>query len=182
MPHYVIFGDSIGCGEGAPEKGWAKLLGDQYPVKNSSIDGSTTANYVKNFPQDITKNSTLIIALGVNDSVRISLKEFQENLIQLIKLAKKYTQKIIFVGPAPVDQSKTDPAPWAPELSYQTNLVKQYNTAMKQLAEQENLTFVDLFNDLPPEYIQTLVDGLHPNAAGHKMIYDVVKYSLMLVH
>jgi len=33
MAHYLIFGDSIGCGEGDPHGGWAKLLAEKYPVK-----------------------------------------------------------------------------------------------------------------------------------------------------
>jgi len=81
MAHYLIFGDSIGCGEGDPHGGWAKLLAEKYPVKNLSIDGATTDNYVKNFPTNIDKNSTLIIALGVNDSAKLPLTEFQQNLI-----------------------------------------------------------------------------------------------------
>lgn len=178
MAHYIVFGDSIGCGQNDPGGGWAKLLGEKYSVKNLSIDGATTNDYVKNFPTTIDKNSTIIIALGVNDSASISLKEFQQNLIQLIKLATKYTQKIIFVGPAPVDQPKTDPAPWAPEISYKTNLVKQYSEAMRQITEREKLKFVDLFKQLPADYLKTLDDGLHPNHAGHEMIFDLVKTQL----
>jgi len=174
MVHYLIFGDSIGCGEGDPHGGWAKLLAEKYPVKNLSIDGATTDNYVKNFPTNIDKNSTLIIALGVNDSAKLPLTEFQQNLIQLIKLAKKYTQKIIFVGPAPVNQVKVDPVPWAPKISYKNNLIKQFSAAICLIARKEKIKFIDLFNQLPPEYIKTLNDGFHPNHAGHEKIYKIV--------
>lgn len=174
MSHYIIFGDSIACGQNDPYGGWVKMLGEKYSVKNLSIDGATTDDYVKNFPTNIDKNSTIIIALGVNDSAWIPLEKYKNNLIQLIKLAKKYTQKIIFVGPAPVDQPKTDPTPWAPEISYKTELVKQYSETMKVVAAQENLKFVDLFNNLKSDYIHCLDDGVHPNAAGHKKIYKIV--------
>ncbi|MCG2692281.1 GDSL-type esterase/lipase family protein, partial [Microgenomates group bacterium] len=117
MSHYIIFGDSIGCGEGDPQGGWAKLLGEKYSVKNLSIDGATTNDYLKNFPADIDKNSTLIIALGVNDSAWVPLEKYKNNLLQLIKLGKKYTDKIILISPAPIDQVKADPVPWAPEIS-----------------------------------------------------------------
>jgi len=159
MAHYLIFGDSIGCGEGDPHGGWAKLLAEKYPVKNLSIDGATTDNYVKNFPTNIDKNSTLIIALGVNDSAKLPLTEFQQ---------------IIFVGPAPVNQVKVDPVPWAPKISYKNNLIKQFSAAICLIARKEKIKFIDLFNQLPPEYIKTLNDGFHPNHAGHEKIYKIV--------
>lgn len=174
MAHYIIFGDSIGCGEGDPHGGWTKLLGKKYSIKNLSIDGATTADYLKNFPAGLDKNSTLIIALGVNDSAKLPLREFQQNLIQLIKLAKKYTPDIIFVGPAPVDQVKVDPVLWAPEISYKANIVQQYSKTMSQVARKEKIKFIDLFNQLPPEYIKTLDDGVHPNHQGHQMIFEVI--------
>lgn len=178
MAHYLIFGDSIGCGEGDPNGGWVKLLAEKYPVKNLSIDGATTEDYVKSFPANIDKNSTIIIALGVNDSAWIPLEKYKNNLIQLIKLAKKYTEKIIFVSPAPVDQVKVDPCPWAPEISYKTNLVKQYSETMRTVAAQKKVKFVDLFNQLPPEYLKTLGDGLHPNHRGHQMIFKIIYQNL----
>lgn len=180
MAHYIIFGDSIGCGQNDPHGGWVELLGKKHSVKNLSIDGATTNDYVKNFPTDIDKNSTLIIALGVNDSAKLPLREFQQNLIQLIKLAEKYTQDIIFVGPAPVDQVKVDPVPWAPEISYKTNNVQQYSETMSQAARKEKIKFIDLFNQLPPEYIKTLDDGLHPNHAGHQMIFKIIRNFLKI--
>lgn len=174
MAYYIIFGDSIGCGEGDPHGGWTKLLGKKYSIKNLSIDGATTADYLKNFPAGLDKNSTLIIALGVNDAAMISLENYRENLIQLIKLAKKYTQDIIFIGPATVDQVKVDPVPWAPEISYKANIVQQYSKTMSQVARKEKINFIDLFNQLPPEYIKTLDDGLHPNHTGHQMIFEII--------
>ena len=174
MAYYVVFGDSIGCGEGDPQGGWVNLLAEKRSVKNLSIDGATTENYVKNFPTNIDKNLTIIIALGVNDAAMISLENYRENLIQLIKLAKKYTQKIIFIGPATVDQVKVDPVPWAPEISYKTNNVQQYSETMSQAARKEKIKFIDLFNQLPPEYIKTLDDGVHPNHQGHQMIFEVI--------
>lgn len=178
MAHYIIFGDSIGCGEGDPHGGWAKLLGQKYSIKNLSIDGTTTKDYLKNFPTDIDKNSTLIIALGVNDAAKLPLRNYRQNLIQLIKLAQKYTLNIVLVGPAPVDQAKVDPVPWAPEISYKTNIIQQYSKTMRQVARKEKIKFIDLFNQLPPEYIKTLDDGLHPNHTGHEMIFKIINQYL----
>lgn len=94
--------------------------------------------------------------------------------MQLVKIGKKYTDKIILISPEAIDQTKVDPIPWEPNLSYKTELVKQYNQTMKQVAQQENLKFVDLFSELPAEYVKTLDDGVHPNTAGHRMIFKLV--------
>lgn len=58
------------------------------------------------------------------------------------------------------------------------NLVKLFSEAMKAIADQEKLKFVDLFNQLPAEYIQTFDDGLHPNHAGHEMIVKIIYQNL----
>lgn len=178
MSHYIIFGDSIGCGEGDPQGGWAKLLGEKYSVKNLSIDGATTNDYLKNFPADIDKNSTLIIALGVNDSAWVPLEKYKNNLLQLIKLGKKYTDKIILISPAPIDQVKADPVPWAPEISYKTDLVQQYSEVMKAVAARKKVKFINLFNNLRSDYIHCLDDGVHPNHAGHQMIFEIINQYL----
>ena len=187
MAHYIIFGDSITYGQNDLKGGWVQYLREELTndiVYNLGIDGETTTGLVNRLEEEIKPRlseddpNIVVIALGVNDSARISLKEFQQNLIQLIKLAQIYTSKIIFIGPAPIDQIKVDPVPWAPEISYKTNLVKQYSETMQMLASQEKLKFVDLFHSLPPEYIKTLDDGLHPNHAGHQMIFDLVKTQL----
>ena len=128
----------------------------------------------------------ILIAIGSNDSAWnnelkhywVPVEKYTSNLIQIIKLAQKYSDKIILISPEPIDQAKVDPIPWASTLSYKTDLVKQFAAAMKIVAQQEKLTFVDLFNDLPPEYIKTLDDGVHPNATGHRLIFNLVQHVL----
>lgn len=76
------------------------------------------------------------------------------------------------------DSNKVDPVPWAQEMSYKTDLVKQYSETMKAVAVQEKVKFVDSFNLLPPNYLKTLNDGVHPNHAGHQMIFKIVNQYL----
>lgn len=168
MVHFLVFGDSIGCGQNDPDGGWVKKLSQEYPLENLSVDGATTSDLLTNFPAKIDLQATIVIALGVNDSAMITLKKFKHNLIQLIKLGRKYTQKIVFVGPAPVDQLKVD-------LSYKNETIKQYHEAIKSICGQEKLQFIDLFNNLKSDYINCLDDGLHPNPAGHEMIFAIVR-------
>lgn len=185
MAHYLIFGDSITYGEGVLAGGWVQLLRESLKsddcVFNLGIGGETTEGLLVRIEAEIKprlseeSETTVVIALGINDTALVPIEKYQQNLLQLIKLARKYTDKIILIGPAPVDQVKVDPISWAPEMSYKTNIVKQYSEMMGQVAQQEKLKFVDLFNQLPPEYLKTLADGVHPDAAGHALIFNLVK-------
>lgn len=186
MAHYIIFGDSISWGEADPAGGWFQYLRQNLSGNtfyNLSVDGETTEALLNHFEAELKlrlfESGLLyfLIALGVNDSAWlinekhswVPVEKYRANLIQLIKTAKKYTQNIVLVGPAPVDQTKVDPAPWAPHLSYKTDAVKLYSGTMESVAEAEKLKFVDLFNQLPAEYLKTLDDGVHPNREGHQM-------------
>lgn len=175
MAHYIVFGDSIGLGFNDPEGGWVKKLSQEFKVNNLSIDGATTATFLTNFPATIDSQSIIIIALGINDSILIPFNQFQHNLIQLIKLAKKHIVKVICVGPTPVDQSKVDPIPWLREFSYKNATIKQYSEGMKLICDQGKIKFIDLFNNLKSDYINCLDDGVHPNHAGHQKIFALVQ-------
>ncbi|MFH0942787.1 MAG: SGNH/GDSL hydrolase family protein [Candidatus Beckwithbacteria bacterium] len=178
MTHYIIFGDSIGLGEGDPVGGWVKKLSQKYSVENLSLDGATTKDLLNHFPSSFNPQTTFIIALGVNDSIFLSLTQFNQNLIQLIKLAQKSTQKIILIGPALVDELKVNPIPWEPNYSYLNESITRFNQTIAEICSKKKLKFIDLFHQLPPDYIKTLDDGVHPNHAGHKMIFDIIKNNL----
>jgi len=194
MTHYLVFGDSVTQGFNDLTGGWVQRLResltlDDY-VYNLGVDGDTSVGLTARFEAELKlRLSTegnpnyILIAIGSNDSAFnhelnqswVPVEKYQSNLRQLIKTGRQYTDKIILISPEPIEQSKVDPIPWEPNLSYRSELVRQYNQAMKAVAEAEKLKFVDLFNLLPPEYIRTLADGVHPDAAGHAMIFNLVK-------
>ncbi len=194
MAHYIIFGDSIAQGFNDLTGGWVQRLResltlDDY-VYNLGVDGDTSDGVLTRFENELkprlsteSKPNYILIAIGSNDSAWnnqsnqcwVPVEKYRQNLNQIIKIARKYTDKIILISPEPIDQIKVDPMPWEPALSYKTELVKQYNLAMRTVAEAEKLSFVDLFNQLPTEYIKTLDDGVHPNSDGHRLIFNLVK-------
>ena len=194
MAHYLIFGDSITQGFNDLTGGWVQRLRelltlDDY-VFNLGISGDTSEGLLARFETELKPRLStegelnyILIAIGSNDSAFnhqlnqcwVPVEKYKSNLLQLIKLGKNYTDKIILISPEPIEQSKVDPIPWETNLSYRSELVRQYNQAMEAVAEAEKLKFVDLFNLLPPEYIRTLADGVHPDAAGHRLIFNLVK-------
>jgi lysophospholipase L1-like esterase len=97
-------------------------------------------------------------------------------LTELVKQAKEFTQKIIFVSLIKVDESKTTPIPLNPQKFYYNENMLKYNGEIKNICGAFNLQFIDLFDLLSNE---DLDDGLHPNSEGHKKMFEAIKDFLL---
>lgn len=164
-----------------------------YNVGISSASGENSNNLLKRFEfeakQRLDEYETIFIfAIGKNDSCFIknkntfitSLKIFEKNIQDLIKLAKKYSSKIIFVGTAMVDESKTAPISWDKNMYYKNEYLKQYNEIIKSVCEENKVYFIEIFEKWKKlNYKSLLEDGLHPNSKGHKKIFEAVKEFLI---
>ena len=129
MSQILVFGDSIVYGCWDRECGWVNRLRmwvDQknmqwtdfyYSLYNLGISGNTTEDLLlrieKEIPPRISQGETIIIfAIGINDSQFVikekrfytTPQQFKTNLKKLICVSRKFTDKIIFVEPNPVDQ------------------------------------------------------------------------------
>lgn len=208
MAQIIVFGDSISYGEYDQEGGgWVARLkryldfeylkdpSIHFVVYNLSVDGNTSREILERLefeidhrradsePEDIT-----VFATGINDSYLISPnnqsivseKNFQENILKIINIAHKYSKRIVFLGPNPVDEIKVNPMPWAPDKSYKNELIKKYNDIIKEICKEKNIFFIELFSKfLKLSYKKLLSDGAHPNTDGHKLIYEIVRDSLI---
>jgi lysophospholipase L1-like esterase len=104
------------------------------------------------------------------------LNEFSKNILQLIKLAKKYSSEIIFLGLTPVDETKTDPIPWKPGSSYKNEEIKQFDRIIKDLSRENYVGFVNISKVFNQQSCKKLLeDGVHPNSKGHEKIFYLVK-------
>ena len=68
------------------------------------------------------------------------------------------------------DESKTTPVPWIP-IYYTNENIEKYSKIMEDVCRENSIPFLDiglLNND-------DFDDGLHPNAEGHRKIYEKVK-------
>ncbi len=185
-----IFGDSTAWGAWDMEKGgWVNRLwlyagektdGECY-IYNLSISGGTTGTILERFESEakIREADAIIFQSGGNDSYlkgkngpnQISLDKFQNNLEKIIGKAKNITPNIIFVGFKNVDETKTMPVSWE-DIYYVNAEIKKYNEVMKSVCQKNNIPYLDIFGLLKNEDFE---DGLHPNAAGHKKIFEKVK-------
>ncbi|MEK7134161.1 MAG: GDSL-type esterase/lipase family protein [Patescibacteria group bacterium] len=185
-----IWGDSITWGAYDPEQGgWATRLRNHLGAKdnniyvyNLGISGDTTADLLERIGVEAKSRepNLIIFAIGINDAqfihsangLRVSLDEFQQNLAKLLSIAKKFTDKVVFVGLTKVDESKTTPCPWNPNKSYTNENITRLDKVIEKFCEDNNLKFIPMGGVIENS---DLTDGLHPNTGGHIKIFKWIK-------
>lgn len=186
-----IFGDSITWGANDCEKGgWADclkdyLMNEDIDAYNLGISGNTTNDLVKRFDNEAeARNPDIIIfAIGINDSLNrnydkpVSLDKFKENLLSLSNKAKRFTDKVVFIGLTTVDETKTNPYPSSKTgKSYNNQDIGEYDEAIRSFCEDNDLIFVDMAGLLINN--EDLCDGLHPSSIGHQKMFEVIKNAI----
>ncbi len=161
----AILGDSISSNFGS--KNYTLLLADKlnYQLHNTSIFESTiTKNKNKRdaigrFKKDIIKYNpnVVLIFMGVNDALgRKSLEEFIEDYKTIVENLKKdnRTVKIFAVGLLKCR-------------SLDLNTVLSYNSAIKNLALNENINYIDTYNWLDDS---DFMDEIHPSLQAQEKL------------
>ncbi len=201
----LIFGDSITQGLWDVEGGWVDRLRRSYDeltvrdlnfdrpiVFNVGVSADTSKNLVERITPE-TKARTfrdelpvVVVQIGVNDSAKTNSQfwtepaVYQSNLEKIADSAKDISAGLVFVGLSAVDESLTNPISW--DDYYSTNdEIKKYENIMQQVASFKNVSFIPLFDRFKQALDQgqnLLTDGLHPNDAGHKLIYETVSPQL----
>lgn len=190
MTQILIFGDSITYGAFDKKGGWVerlkeKLMGKDILVYNLGVSGDTTIDLLDRFENETRarydNDTTLILEIGINDSYHsdITPEMFENNIQELIKKAKKYSKKIVFLGLTPVDESKTNPLPWNKNAFYKNNKIQKYDNIIKEVCKRNSIHFIEISNNFAKtDYKALLHDGLHPNTKGHEKVFEIVSKDL----
>ena len=148
-----IFGDSIIWGRGLPFRtAWANLLRNylekrnrKYPIielYDLGIDRDTTEELLRRFVAEASARNPhiIIFAVGTNDSSYrknknnplITAKKFENNLMKLVQKARRFTDKIIFIGLGKGSDQKTIPFPGSTTgKCYDKENINIYNNIIK---------------------------------------------------
>ncbi|MFH1649753.1 MAG: GDSL-type esterase/lipase family protein [Candidatus Woesearchaeota archaeon] len=204
MTDIFVFGDSISNGSWA-DPGWADRIKNdlvQNHISNSAyLDtlinisaGGKNSSHILKFIQPVLQahtdehvDSIVIFAVGINDAARIDGKEGNwvnknesiSNMKKMIEHAKQTTQHVLILDVTPVDESKTNPCSFAPDVSYKNSDILEYSKLLRTIAKETNCIFIPLFDEWKSrEYTNYLDDGLHPNREGHRRIYEKVKAAI----
>lgn len=200
MKVIYAFGDSITYGAWDQQaSGWTSLLRQHldltepfpgYYFYELGIHGETTNGLMKRLDNEIEVRQrqdddsyTFIFAHGANDATwltgesrfKASIEDYEANLRTAIQKAKSLNASIYILGITPVNEEySTDLV--ARGKSCINKYVDIYDSKARAVAQSESVSFIDIngaFKAAGPNNL-LVPDGLHPNEAGHKLIFKTV--------
>lgn len=199
----VTFGDSTTAPRGRL-KVYTDCLAEKFPENtfiNAGIPGNTTEMGRRRFEKDVLekKPDLVIIQFGINDSTvdvykktpatksRVSKKRYEENLKFFIEKLKEKGVKVILMTPnrlcwTPKLKELYGKPPYDPNNPDGFNvMLDQYVDIVRRVAKEENVPLVDvnaeyarLVKDGNMTVKSLLLDGMHPNTKGQKLVADLL--------
>jgi lysophospholipase L1-like esterase len=193
-----VFGDSLTYGAWDSQGGWCDRIkrrlhqmknNTEYDIKfqmfNLGIGGENSRSLSNRFESELKNRhrvewpAVIVVATGSNNTrfseldqnPAISIEEFQENLKDIIETAKKYTDKLLFVGIAPVEN---DFQPFKKSL-FSNEMLKKYDDVVTSVTNDYSVPKVAVWDAFKASTIRLYsVDGVHPKDEGHEIIEKLV--------
>lgn len=199
MSQVFIFGASYAYGVGSVEGSFGDMIkrklheemysdsgiGEKHEVYSFAKPGATIGFVLDNYENqiDLYKKSGKLIAIvlvGANNAKATDTpenwvstpEEFKILAEKLVSSLAEKVDSVICVELAPVDENKTTPK--GTSYFYNRRLV-EFNQIYKEVCARMEIPFIETGID-PAEWKDKYLyeDGLHPNAAGHKIIFEKV--------
>lgn len=179
-PLVVFLGDSLTAGYGVDaEQAFPALVGavlgaEGRPVRivNAGVSGDTSAGGLARLDWLLRQRpDVLVVGLGANDGLRGQPPEAtEENLLEIVRRAKASGSKVLVLG------MKIPP-------SYGPIYARRFEALYDRVADAADVSLMPfLLEDVAARPDLNLPDGIHPNAAGHRVVADnVVPYVRDLV-
>lgn len=168
MKKIVAVGDSLTAAYGLDEsEGYPALLekklqadGYNYQVVNAGVSGETSSGALSRMEWILTLAPDIVVLeTGANDGLRgIDPQVTEENIRRILQLLKDKNVGVLLAGMKMV--ANLGPA-----------YVARFNAVYPQLAKEFEVVFMPFFLEgVAMKRAMTLSDGIHPNAAGYKVI------------
>ncbi len=198
----LVFGDSVVDGRWDSQGGWVDRLKRDYnrlylekkdrkhEIMNLGVGGDDSSKLLKRLEPEINARYSaswpfvFVIAIGTNDSrlvdnletPQVSEDEFRDNLQKIIEVCKRHGDKILFVSPNSVVEDQTK----FKNLYFLVERIKKYDAIISEVAEKNHISKADVLSEFESRDKSKLFfeDDLHPNDAGHELIYSLVKPEL----
>ena len=202
MPRIVALGDSttncVAKSQVTEETAWRCLLardlagrlGEPVEVINAGVDADVSTLALARLGPDVLERrpDCAIVLLGTNDagyfrppdgvadSPRVPLEEFRTTMRRIIRRILDSGAAVVLCTSVPMSAHY-----WLADLpAYRASglnfLVAQYAEAVRDLAAQFELRLADVFEAFQqhPARDHLIPDGIHPNAAGQRLIADTL--------
>ena len=176
----VFFGDSI-------TDIWK--LADSFPGKpyvNRGIGGQTTSQMLVRFRQDVIDlhPKVVVILAGTNDIAGntgpIRNEDIEENLASIADLAHANSIAVVFSSVLPVHNYTERSKDFFAQRSQ--SRILDLNTWLKDYSSKNKIVYLDYFSAMVDDkgmLKQELADdGLHPNAAGFKLMAPLAETAI----
>lgn len=171
-PVIVAFGDSLTSGPGLQRnQTYPALLqrkmeakGYKFRVVNAGVSGNTSTRAVRRLDTALVPNTRiLILALGINDGLRgVPVATVERNFVTIIERARSRKIAVLLCQME---------APPIIGFSY----TAEFHRLFTRLATRYDVPLVPFFLYNVAGYSDlNLPDGIHPNAAGHKLIAEAI--------
>lgn len=201
----LVFGASITQGFYDTRGGWVARLWEHYvkllldggrdiTVFNLGISGNGSDRLLKRFQNETEarkfpgEDFAFVFSIGTNnswvraDGGQVSTPEkFDNDIRAIIAKAREYSDKIMFVGIAPCDEARARPVPWNEDIFFSNERLKTFDKSLMKVCEEEGVKYVPVFSALKEKLDggeDIYEDGLHPNDAGHQLIFELVRPAL----
>ncbi|MCA9179671.1 MAG: family 10 glycosylhydrolase [Planctomycetales bacterium] len=166
-------------------------------VINSGVGGNHTGHARERFERDVLAHhpEIVIIQFGINDAAvdvwktppadqpRVALNDYKENLRHFVKELRKSDAQVVLMTPNPLRwtpkmREMYGKPPYLPQEENGFNvLLEEYAEAARAIAKAERVPLLDVaraFDSYGEGEGQSvgdlLLDGIHPNAQGHRLI------------
>ena len=194
----IAFGDSTTARRGplnVYEKRLAKAESRDW-VLNAGIGGHNTKNARDRFERDVlSKNpDTAIIQFGINDAAvdvwknppatkpRVSIGQYEQNLRFFVQRLKARETDVVLMTPNPIRWTPKlkrlyGMAPYQPDDGDGFNVVlRDYAGVVRKVAREADVSLVDVYRlfDQSSDVDALLLDGMHPNDEGHRIIAEQI--------
>jgi len=171
-PRIVFLGDSLTAGLGLPRERsvpsliQARLDAEGYPyeVVNAGVSGDTSAGGLRRLDWALEGDvEILVVELGANDGLRgLPVAEMKNNLDEVVTRAKERGIAVVLTGME------------APP-NYGPLYTLEFRRAFRDLADEHDVVFVPFFLEgVAGVPALNGSDGIHPNAAGAKVIEGTI--------
>lgn len=183
----VFLGDSITEGYGVNHgECWVDYMpGD---TVNHGISGDTTGGMYRRFAPHVLreKPARVVIMGGVNDlSEGLPLQLVQDNLAGMYRMARQHgieSVTAVCVRPDYDELLYNEWADYYPAMRSLPQRFAQLADWIRDISDRERLLCLDFAREFPKritdDYGRYFMDGLHPNARGHRIMADIALETL----
>jgi acyl-CoA thioesterase I len=160
--------------------------GKPYVVINRGIDGQTTPQMLVRFRQDVIDlhPKVLVVLAGTNDIAGVTghtrNEDIEANYASMAELARLHGIRVVLASLLPV-HNYTEDAKESFALRPRERILA-INRWLKDYCDQNELVYLDYFSALIDDKgmlrRDLSDDGLHPNAAGYKIMAPLAKKAI----